>query len=626
MPSPRIVTDDSSSPGLIRSRRAPLEASHSRALRIAVVSAAAALTVGALGVIGCHAPDPQPFDPRSFEVGERRAAREGTVYPMRPLPTTLQSTFLTEASAEGLPSGAGSTTPTTLIATAPTTAPTTGPALGIEPQIRLTLQDIIHRAVAHNLDIKVAGYTPAIDQTRVIEADARFDPTVFAGAQYQKSNQPIALLTAGSTNGVNRFDTYVLQSGVRQALESGGSIELRAQSTWTKYPSSVGTQVTPNPWYDNQLVLQITQPLLQNFGNDINRARIDIARNNQRISLLELRKQIEESVTDIEQRYWQLVQAERDVRIQEELLSRTVDTAIRLINRGGQDVTRVQVSQANSRVESRRAELIRLKARVKDLSSEIKRFMNDPQFPVASAMMVLPAAPPLMDPIRFDKKDLIDTAMLNRFELGEQLWRIENAGIAAKVGKNNLLPSLNVQGQVATDGLAAGMDTATDNMFEFQDISWQIGFQFEIPIGNRQARAIYQRALLQRQQAIDSYKNLIDQISLEIDEALREVHTTWDEMNQTRRSVFAAEDSLQALQEREDSGIEPITSAFIDTKLNQQQLLADAQRNEAEAISRYNIALARLEQAKGTLLKYNNIVMTEENLPFNKKLAIEQGK
>jgi len=605
----------------------------SRAVQAATLAATAALSAAAFGVIGitgCHAPDPPPFDPHTYQLVERRAATEVTSPPLRPLPTTLESTFLNRAAANSATRGTTNPTtgPSTLVATAPSSAPTTGPALGTEPQVRMSLQEIMQRAVINNRDIKVSGYQPAIDETRVIEAEARFDPTYFANAQYQKTDRQIGINQAGSVTQSNGevksiSDIYQFQTGIRQELESGGSIEFRAQTSYNEYPRMAG--VNPNPFWDDELVLQVTQPLLRDFGNAINRARITIAQNTQRISLLELRKQIEETTADIEKTYWQLVQAERNVRIQEELLNRTVDTAVRLLNRRG-EVNRVPVSQANSRIESRRAELIRLKARVKDLSDQLKRDMNDPQFPVASALMVLPGAPPIQDPVQFNLKDQINTAMENRFELGEQYFRIDSAGIAAQVGKNNLLPALNIQVQLGTQGLDHGFFTATQEQAEFDNINWQVGFQFEIPIGNRAARAVYQRALLQRQQALESYRNLVDQISQEVKTAAREVETTWNEMANDRQAVFAAEDALRGLVQREESGLDPISPASIDTKLNQQQQLADAQRNEAEAISNYNLAIARLEQAKGTLLKYNNIVMKEESIPFNKKLAMMQRK
>ena len=77
---------------------------------------------------------------------------------------------------------------------------------------------------------------------------------------------------------------------------------------------------------------------------------------------------------------------------------------------------------------------------------------------------------------------------------------------------------------------------------------------------------------------------------------------------------YAAADALRAVQVREDAG-EALTPEFVDLKLRQQELLAQSQRDEAAAISNYNIALSVLEKSKGTLLKYNNVVMQEASLP-----------
>ena len=68
------------------------------------------------------------------------------------------------------------------------------------------------------------------------------------------------------------------------------------------------------------------------------------------------------------------------------------------------------------------------------------------------------------------------------------------------------------------------------------------------------------------------------------------------------------------LQVREDNN-EPLTPQFVDQKLRQQEQLAQAASAEAQAIANYNIAIANLERAKGTLLRYNNVVLQEQALP-----------
>jgi len=580
-----------------RSDNRVLEFWMSKPLRnVSLILALAAMA----GISGCNAADPPPFDPRSAGDMARRASSEVTPRDLPMLPTTAPSP---EESVK------------------PDRA-TTAPSLGVEPQVRMTLQEIIQRAVANNLDIKVAGYTPAIDETRVIEADARFDPTYFAQLTFERRDRDIFI-----TNGAQLSDEYgyatTAQTGLRQNLASGGQVELRAQTTNNQFKGSAGFGGSARPnvsnW-DNQLVLQLTQPLLRDFGNDINRARITINRNNQRVSILEFRKQLEETLANIEETYWRLVQAERDLKVQENLLSRTTDTSIRLLNRRNVDVTDVQINQAIASVEQRRRLLIAAKRQVKDFSDQLKRLMQDPTLQVSSATMLLPAQEPLAEPVRFDLQEQIQTALESRFELGQQYLRIDNADVARQVAKNNLLPELNLTAQGNLQGLESDFGMATGELARTDRFSWQLGLSFEIPIGNRAARAIYARAMLQRQQAVDQYRNLIDQIQLEVSTSSRGVETRWEEVVASRKSRYAAEKSLAGIESREAAG-EPLTPEFVNLKLSEQERLAQAARDENEALAQYNIAIEQLERSKGTLLKYNNVIMQEDDQPFTKKYS-----
>ena len=553
--------------------------------------------------------DRAPFDPREFQQDERRTAGEVKPRPLLPQPTTLSSPFIT----------------TTGPASTQSSVPATGPAIGVEPTVRMTLREIVQRAVANSLDVKVEGYSPAIEETRVVEAEARFDPTFFTTAQYEHRNDPnggsSSILGETGTIGAE-FDVTTLRSGVRQVLPSGGELELRYQVQYNDSEAGAFSALPNNgKFWENELALQLTQPLLRDFGVAINRARIDVARNNQRISLLDFRRQLETTISEIEQIYWQQVQAMWDVAIQEDLLSDTLATAELLFRRRTQDVTRVQISQANASVETRRAGLIRARARVRDLSDELKRRMNDPQLPITGALLILPANEPLQQPVHFTLEDQIATGLENRLEIGQQQLRIDSTYIAARVAKQNLLPQLNLTGAVGVlgvDQIDGRFDEAFSEQMDFDNVSFAIGLQFEIPIGNRAARAGYRRSRLQQEQAVVQYAALIDQVALDVKKALREVETRWEEMVATKQAVFANEDALLALRQREQAN-EPLTPDFVERKLNQQERLAEARRARAAAVSNYNIAIAQLELAKGTLLRYNNVVMEEAESQLARK-------
>jgi HAE1 family hydrophobic/amphiphilic exporter-1 len=374
-----------------------------------------------------------------------------------------------------------------------------------------------------------------------------------------------------------------------------------------------------NPFYKSDLTLSLTQPLLRNFGYDVNHAQITINRMNQKISLLDFRKAVEQNASDIEQAYWQLVQAVRDVQIQQDLVEQNLVNYNVLNTRMTQrlDVSELQVSQAQAELESARGQLVQFRAQARDLSDKLKGLMSDPEFPVTASTMILPADRPVEDPVNFDLQDQIDTAMEYRYELGEEQLKVDEATVTISVARNNLLPQLDFIGSIGPEGAAGNIGSSITSAADLTHFDFSAGFKLQIPIGNREARGIWKRTVLQRFEEIERYRSLVESIAVEIKTDIRAVSTTWNLIRASRRARFAAEDALNAINARERAN-EPLTPEFVQLKLDTQDRLASALEAEAQAISNYNIALATLERAKGTLLRYNNVVL-EEDKPSNEE-------
>jgi outer membrane protein TolC len=562
--------------------------------------AKAALPVVSFMFAGCKISDPAPFDPRAIERIQRDAAESVPPRPMQKLPTTFEA-------------------PITPQGTAAPQRPIRDSRIPVAGYLRMNLQDIIHRAAANNAASRVAAYQAAIDEARILEAEARFDPTFFANFQVQNQQRSVRLPgvpTRPDETDFNEIFSQTAAVGLRQVLTTGGQVELRYQSTRARLLNQdVLGQTEPGaPVYDNELVAQITQPLLRDFGDDVNQARITIARNDFRISALEWRQELERVLADVEETYWQLWLAQRNVEIGEQFLRETERTEDILIKRLGQDTSRVQVSQAREQVESADVDLQDRRGRVLNLSVELKRLMNDPDLPVVSGEVIVPADAPTDDAIRTSLADQLETALQNRYELIQQKLRIENADVVVQAGQDNLQPVLNLTGQVGVLGQGPDFDSAFNRQLNTDLINWAIGLEFELPIGNRAARAIYHRTLLQRLQAIEEFRGLADQVRGDVQQAHDNVATAWNGIVATRRQRYASEDYLDALRARERAG-EPLTPEFVNRLLQAEVGRTQARRLEAQAIAGYNIALSQLERAKGTLLRYNQIALREDPTP-----------
>ena len=553
-------------------------------------------------VTGC-VQEPPPFDPRQAQDFERAAEGNVQPRPMYPLPTTLQTKY-----------AAGETEPRAM-----TPQPTANLPEG--PTIRMSLEEAIHRAINNSLDIRVASYDTAVDQTRVMEAEARFDPSLFVNGSFERvdkespgtfTNFDPVFDTTTKLADFAQSDTTTVQWGFQENLPAGGQAKLQyqVQNVYTnpqQYPIAT--------YYENELSLQVTQPLLQNFGVEVNAARITISRNNQRVSMLDFRKTVEDTVLKLEQLWWQLVQTRQDLATLERLVQASEETTRLLFRRQGQDVTAVQIDQANAATASRRVQLRQIRQRVGDLSDQIKRQMDDPEFPVSSSMLIDPTDAGTDAPLVFDESEQINAALDNRLELGQQQVRIDSSEVATRVAKNNLLPQLNFQGSVTSDGVAHSLGNGFSNQSDFNHIGYAAGLQLTVPLGNREARAIWQRALIQREQAIFAYKQIEEQATEDVKAALRGIDSSWDQLGLARLSRIAAADTLNGFRQQQDSGALPYTPDNVQLRLQFQATLAVAEQEEHRASNDYNFAIVSLEKAKGTILRYNNVMLEEAPIP-----------
>jgi outer membrane protein len=556
------------------------------------------LAMGCVTVLlsGCG-PGAPPFDPRAVQQAQREAASGTAPYPMRPLPTTVPA--LMGPSNEPLPWQP---------------LPSASRAQG--PELRLSLRELIHRALLNNPDIRVAGYQPAIDEYRILEAMARFDPVVRASYQFQ---QQYSQSTLPFTVNPGQINANIWEASVGQTMATGAEARMTWRTVLNRF-ETVNDRAFPTPIiseetiWDNQLVFQLTQPLLRDFGTKVNRARIFVARNDQRISELDFRDAVEKVVQQIEETYWDLVRAERDFEILQRIRDQSLATLVIIQIRMIQDASALELHQAEADLRTREADLVRARYELQELSDQLKRLMGDPDVPTAGPIQIRPADAPVTEPVQYALTDQLEAAFANRLDLEQQLRRIDNTRIIVDAARNNELPRLNLGASVGFQGLGDGFDDAFRSQRDGDFINYGIGVQFEWPLGNREARAITERTRLAHAQATERYRQLLQQVELEVTVAHRRVAAAWDLIIAHRLAVGPAANYLAGLQHRQDHG-EPLTPNFVRLKLDAQAQLARAQQLENQAIAQYNIALAALEKQKGTLLRYNNILLSEAPRP-----------
>ncbi len=462
-------------------------------------------------------------------------------------------------------------------------------------KVYLTLEDTIERTLTNSYTIRVSSYNPAIEQTRVIEAEGAFDAAYFMNLTNNKVDQPTANALQGS-----RIEQFDLQTGIRKLLPSG----MQLQTFYSLSRSSNNFQFQGlNPQWFSRFIVDMRQPLLRGFGLDANRSQIRLSKLGRRVATQQYRRQIRDTIRNVEEAYWRLVQARRALVVSARLLESFEQIYNKLDARREFDVYTIQLADTRARLEASKADFIQLTANVQNAEDRLIALINDPELNLANDLEIVPVSVPNYLPIAVDRLDEVNTALDSRSELIEAKLAITSANIRTGVAKNQALPQLDVTFRYTVDGLGPSSHDSFSQLTKNDFTEYFIGIDFEIPIGNRARRAALKREKLQQAQAIAALKQTFEQVILETNVAVRNLVAQADQIEPSLISADAREDQVESIIER----AEKQDFLTLNNELNTRQSLAAARNDLLSAMIDYGIGIIELERAKGTLLRYNNV-------------------
>lgn len=465
--------------------------------------------------------------------------------------------------------------------------------------VSLSLEETVSIAVEGNLDLAVARMGPKIGAAQLEQAEAQFDWTFFADGNLQNLDTPQPAGTVPGLSNDIQQDTRSLNTGLRKDLTTGGQVQIE---TTIARQERIPSFFVVDRYYDADALVSLRQPLLRGFGSAVNETQIELARTSEASAREQLRQTLNDLVAEVESAYWNLGLAHRGVLIQQRLLERTIVERDRLEDRAGYDTTPVRVTEANSRVELRRADLIRVRSQVRSASDALKRLLNSRDLPLADETLLRPTDAPVDEPVAFSLRDEVTTALEQRPELARSLLAIRDAELRQRVADNATLPQLDLTAAVGLNGIDSDEWTdAYGDLGEGDYVDYIAGLSFEQPLGNRAAKGLATQRRLEREQAALAYRRDAQSVVLEVKNALRNVLTNYQLVDATRAARWAAADSLRAINVQEELGVALTDEFLLDLKLNAQERLANAEFAEAEAQSNYMSSIAELYRTNGTL-------------------------
>jgi len=449
-----------------------------------------------------------------------------------------------------------------------------------------------------------------------------FDPAINGTMGGERATTPQSNIILSGTPTLTQ-NTSVYNFAYTQGF-STGTLATLGFSNNRITTNSLFTLVSPQ--INTNFRFTLRQHLLQGFGFDPNLRWIRIARNNREIEDVVFRQQIIQTVSQIENLYWDLVTAYEAVKVNEralQLAEKTLSDNQEQVRIG--TLAPITLAQAKSGVATAKQNLIssqtQLQLQQLLMKNAITKNMGDP---ILAVSPVIPT-----DTLKTNEQyavrpvdDLIQEALQARPEIAIARINLTNLEISRKSVKNLLRPTLDLYAFYGATGLAgdqnpgfpdcnslppgtalpgqncllpgtiprSGYPNAFHDLFNSSAPDKGIGVNLSIPIRNRQSQAIQVRSDLEYRQSQVLLQQTENLITLQVRNAQFTMNNNYAALQAAIAARDYAQESLTAEQKKFSYGASTPTLV-----LQASSNLTQAESNVLNAAANYEKSKVQLD-------------------------------
>ena len=509
---------------------------------------------------------------------------------------------------------------------APQVRPTAANIVGVtqQPFVGLSLDDAIGMALLKNPDLAIAASNTRIATYQVRAARGAYDVNFQVEPSYKRVTTPA--LNTFFSGGANTFTPIIqnyqqLSAGVQGQTSNGGTYNVSIAQEKVNDNTFVNSY---NPYYFTNLNVSLTQPLLKGTYSQA-RHQIDLSVVNSAFTTAQTLGSVSTTISTVEDAYWDLVAAWRNVAIQEDALHQTIlqqQSNVRQATRGY--AAPIDAVESSAQVATFQGNVFSALQTVSQLQNQLKSvILADPGDPIWRANLV-PTTPVLELPASPEIDALIASARKNRPEVAQAAATQRQADVNMSYSKNQLKPEVNLQLQYQGNGFAGNplpplggiFGTATPppytvgkygkaygNIGQFP--TYQAGVVITQPIGNNTARADYAAAQEQERIARLDTLNVDQRIEFEARDAVQAYQASLARLYSARQAREAAQAVYASELRKFQRGA---STTFL---VNQRQItLVQNEGTELQAQADLNKAVVELQRVDGSILTVNNVNLT----------------
>jgi outer membrane protein len=479
-------------------------------------------------------------------------------------------------------------------------------AIGVNAQVPpresrpITLNDAVQMALQQNFDVQIELFNPEILRYDLAGSYAIYEPALTLSYEHDFNASPGGVDREGiplpSTERTSDSFSGTLGPGLTGYLPTGLRYQLNGFVARSEFDPPGLEQ------FRSGTGINLRQPLLRDFWTDAPRTQIALNRKNVEFSEWAFRRQVMQTLTAVEQAYYNLIFARESVKVQEmalELAERLLLENRRRVEVG--QMAPLEVQQAESQMAANEALLIETRRSAEAQHNLLKNLVTD-NYTDLHRVQLDPVERLIPLPADFDLAESWRRAIAMRPDLQQLRIDLERQNIRLRFQRNQIFPALDLVGSYGYNGLNTSYGSALDDLARRENPRYSYGVILSVPLGNREARNRLRASQAEKQQRLLQYKQLEQNILVEVDDAVRLAQSAFQRVQATRKAREFAETALEAEQRRLEAG--KSTSFFV---LQFQRELTSARFEEIRALAEYNNALAQLAFREGTTLERHRL-------------------
>ena len=494
-------------------------------------------------------------------------------------------------------------------------------------QLPLTIDEAIELALRNNNNIDISRNDVQIAGFNLRAASGVYDPLLASENHYQSATNPTASSIGGAVNGAVTQTEYFGSGNVSGfSPKFGGQYSAQFDSSKTITSS---TNALLNPQFPTTLTLSYTQPLMRNFRIDSNRRQIQIAKKNVTLSDALFRQQAITVVNQVEQAYWSLVYALRNLQVQIDAVKQAraqLESNQRLVAKGV--LAPIDVVAAAAQITTFEQSVYSAQEDVTRAENTLKTLLLPDRTSAEWSRPITPVSPVALEPPSAGLEVSVAEALKNRPELAQLETSADINRIDQRFFRDQTKPQIDLIGTYTTQGLAGaltprgaipnpdgtprvpelligGYRTSLGNLLERDFPTYRVSLTISLPLGNHVAKANLGRSLVEGERISNQLAQQEQTVEAEVRNAIQALHSSEARLS----SAIAARDAAEKLYESEQRQFRAGTTTLYLVLQRQTELIA-ARGRELQAQTDLNRAISEFHRATGTTLSVNNITVS----------------